>query len=103
MGIAQRLNHSSQISVIYAHVGVVDDKVLVLGFAFHQSQFGDLVVDDGVAGAVEQPDLSLRKVLHQFLDYRHRRIGLVCHAENELVLWIVLATEASKVFISVRI
>ena len=89
--------------MIDTDVGVVDHQVFVSRFALHQPQLGDLVVDGRVAGAVKQADLPLWKIPHQFLDYRHTGIALVCCAENEFVFGIVLAAKTGKVFMSFRV
>ncbi len=89
--IAQRGNQFAKVARFHAHVGIVEDQVLVLGFTHHQPHFRNLIVDRSVPGAVKQPNLALRKVAHQFLDYGNGRVALVGGAENQFVLGIILA------------
>src|SRR5579863_1370769 len=101
--IGERSDDTAQVAGVDANVGVVDDEGVVLRFALHQTQLGNLVVQRVVTCAVEQSNFTIGKVPHQFADHRDGRISLVGDAKDQFVLGIVLAAKTGEAFVSVGI
>ena len=77
--------------------------MLVRRLAHQARQLSDFIVGCIAAGAEEHADGPLREFPLQAIDQRKRGVVAVAHAEEQLVLGIVLPAEAGEVLVGVRI
>src|SRR5438876_1365810 len=102
-GVAERGHHCSQVIRLDANVAVVDDKNFIASFVYHPDQFGHFIVDGVAPRAIEDSNLALGKLAHQLLEKGNGGVVFIADAENQLIIRVVLAAIAGKVFVGFRI
>src|SRR6266850_641573 len=102
-GIAQRSHNSTQIVWLDANVAVVDYQDFVARFIHQPDQLGYFVVNGLASRTIQHADSPLREIAHQLLKNRHRCVIFIAHAENQLVVRIILPAVARKILVGFRI
>src|SRR5712664_989941 len=98
--ITQRCNHGAQIIWLDANVAVVDHQHFIASLVHHTDQFRHFVVEGPASRTVEDSNLTFGEIAHQLLENGHSSIVLIADAENQLVIRVVLAAIARKIFVS---
>src|SRR5579872_3657227 len=70
------------------------------GFTYQARQLGDFVIGGDAVRTVQNANPPLRKIALQFLDHRDNGAVIRIDAEYDLVIRIILHTEARQVFVS---
>ncbi len=103
LGSARERYYLAQVIRPDPHIAVADHYMLVRRLGDQARQLGHFVVG-GIAPRAEQyANAPLWEFPLQPVNQRERRIFAVAHAKDQFVLGIILAAEAGKILIGVRI